>query len=61
MASIVLYTTVTPNGSQVSIFLEELKAAYPNAGIKYESVKHHDFKLLLILPIYRSLHTVSKS
>lgn len=32
----VLYTAVTPNGQQVSVFLEELKSAYPQANIDYE-------------------------
>ncbi|KJA30135.1 hypothetical protein HYPSUDRAFT_32229 [Hypholoma sublateritium FD-334 SS-4] len=34
---ITLYTAGTPNGHQVSIFLEELKAAYP--GVDYDAVK----------------------
>lgn len=34
-AGLLLYTTATPNGHKVSVFLEELKAAY---GIEYEYV-----------------------
>lgn len=35
-APIVLYTLSTPNGHRPGICLEELKAAYPDAGIEYE-------------------------
>lgn len=34
-AGLLLYTTATPNGHKVSVFLEELKAAY---GVEYEYV-----------------------
>lgn len=34
-APLLLYTTGTPNGHKVSVFLEELKAAY---GLQYECV-----------------------
>ncbi len=34
-AGLLLYTTATPNGHKVTVFLEELKAAY---GVEYEYV-----------------------
>lgn len=37
-AGLLLYTGPTPNGHKVSIFLEELKAAY---GVEYEYVPAH--------------------
>ena len=37
-APIKLYTTGTPNGHKVSVFLDELKAAY---GLQYEYVRLH--------------------
>lgn len=35
MAPLKLYTAGTPNGHKVSVFLEELKAAYPD--FEYET------------------------
>ena len=31
-----LYTWATPNGFKVTVFLEELKLAYPGTGLDYE-------------------------
>jgi glutathione S-transferase len=37
MPDFLLYNTPTPNGHQVSVFLEELKIVYPE--IQYEQVE----------------------
>lgn len=34
--TLTLYTAGTPNGHKASLILEELKAAYPNAGLEYD-------------------------
>ena len=35
---LILYTARTPNGFKATVFLEELKLAYPEQKLDYESV-----------------------